>query len=204
MGFALPVGRPTSPPRCVAGGERSKFHYGAYTMSAVRWTLLFLVAVLIEVSVLPVLAGPAAPSIVVPVLLIGFVRQRFWPGLAFAGTSGLAFSVLAPASGGIQAMAGLVAFAAVHAFRALASWDEVPNRIGALAAGLLALPPAWILAASRADAWFGAHTPDLGWDDLVSGYVFREGIAAAVWFGAFAWLTLRSVAKGRARRLERL
>ena len=175
-------------------------------MKAIGWFIAYVAALIMEMAVLPQWLGGWVPTLGAPVLLLGFVFQRFWPGLVFAGLAGLFRDALGNGNATYTLLI-LGTFFVIHATGILLSWGDEPwRRIGSVGAGLAATPFLWFLTTRFSRSLFGsaAAAPVVPNDAWAISPAMHEVAFMVVWFSVFVWVTIRRARVTRARRLERL
>lgn len=173
-------------------------------MRLLGWLTLFAIALAVEVSVAPRLGAAVGLPLSALALLLGAVVLPFWPGLAFTVMAGVLRDVVAPAGALVHTPTGLVMFLALRSFMVFTPWDEPWRRIGALAIGIVGLPAARVLVAAVLRVWPGVAVPTYHGADLGTAFAARQAMAAGALFLAFAAWAIRSSARERMRRLQRL
>lgn len=173
-------------------------------MKIIVWLVAYLAVLIAEIAVLPQWLGSSTPAAHFGVFVIGIAFQEFFPGFLFASISGIMRDALAPPFVATHTLFALAVFFSMRLFFALSDWDEPMRRIGAVAIGILATPPAWLIASAIGRAIFGAASPALDIAGLWTTAALRETLFIAAWFSVFSWLAFRRVRHTRESELTRI
>ncbi|OHA08740.1 MAG: hypothetical protein A3B37_02720 [Candidatus Sungbacteria bacterium RIFCSPLOWO2_01_FULL_59_16] len=173
-------------------------------MTFLTWFLGYAVLLLFEVAVLPNFFGSSVPAIALSFAIVAISWQKFPSGFWFAGLAGFLRDAFATPAAADHTIHLVMIFLAMHLFFVLIPWDEPLRRLGGIAAGLLAVPAAWIPAAGVGRIVFGLDPPPLAWADLASSVAIREAAFAAIWFLILAWVAVRLASVRRAAAIGRL
>lgn len=171
-------------------------------MKTLLWCLAFLLALIVEVSILPQFFGSSAPSLGQAVFILGVAFLGFRTGFAFAAFAGVLLDSVA--GGGTHTLVALATFFTMRTFGALSQWEEPLGRIGQVVAGLVAIPALRLLAAPVLAAALGVAVAPLHAADAASAAFLREVAFALAWFMCFSWFEIRRARTHRVRRLAHL
>lgn len=175
-------------------------------MALAVWLGGYLLALFLEVAVLPRLLGAAVPAVSQALLLIGIAEQPRSPGagLALAAFAGLTRDLLAPPGMEIHTLVNCFTFLAMHLAMGLGPWDEPIRRIVAALAGLAAIPLSRLFVAAVGGAAFGLVIPAPSLSDLGSSVGRAELFFAVAWVLAYTGIGVIRFRRARQAALLRL
>lgn len=167
------------------------------------WLALYCSAFVLEAVVLPVFFGLRLPGVSFAVLVTGIAFQDFWAGFWFAVCTGFLRDVLASAAFPYTIFF-LCIFGVLQLFYTLVQWEDPPRRLGALFAGFLLAPLAWVASAAFGHVLFRLPLRAITPSDLVSRFALGEAAFAALWLLVVSWCVLRWERRRRTFAAERI
>ncbi len=171
-------------------------------MSVLLWFVSFAVTLVVEISLLPRLAGGWIPALTTIPLLAGIATQSFSTGLLFVVFAGILKDVIT--GGGIHLLTALSTFLAMQFFLRLTQWERPLGTIAAVAVGLLLQPVIWFFAAKVLSFFFPVAAPAFGVSNFTRTEVLKDALFILVWFTLFSWSLIRMARWRGERRLRHL
>lgn len=171
-------------------------------MSVLFWFGSFVVALVVEMSILPHLTGGWVPTLTTIPLLAGIALQSFPAGLFFVVFAGILRDVVT--GGGVHLLTVLGTFFSMRLFLYLTQWERPLGAIAAVAVGLLLELPIWFLAAKVSYFFFHVAAPAFGMNNFTSKGTLKDIFFMLAWFTLFSWLLIRTARRRGERRLRYL
>ena len=171
-------------------------------MSVLFWFGSFATALVVEISILPRLAGGWVPTLTTIPLLAGIAMQSFPAGLLFAVLAGILKDVVT--GSGMYLLVALGTFFAMRLFLRLTQWERPLGAIAAVAVGLLFQPVIWFLAARVLYFFFHVTAPAFGVENFTRRGTLEDILFTLAWFTLLSWLTIRMARSRNERRLRHL
>ena len=171
-------------------------------MSVLFWFGSFTAALVVEISILPRLAGGWVPTLTTIPLLAGIAMQSFPAGLLFAVLAGILKDVVT--GSGMYLLVALGTFFAMRLFLRLTQWERPLGAIAAVAVGLLLQPVIWFFAAKVLSFFFPVAAPAFGVSNFTRTEVLKDALFILVWFTLFSWSLIRMARWRGERRLRHL
>ncbi|GEM_PF-2398602 len=161
------------------------------------WTVLFVLALLVEVAVLPDRVGSFATAISFAVLIMGIAWQDFRGGFFFVGLAGIFRDSIAPADTVSHTLFFVIVFLLMWFFIALFGWDEPARWIGAIVSAFALLPLSWNLSSLIMRALFHVSPPLFYLSDIYSRWFLVNSMVTSLWLLLLSWSMVRWSRKHR-------